>query len=102
MRSILLAIFTAGLTIILGVAVVLMPRTNSALTIAESISQLLNEEGLHVVYVNGIVVFRDNRIIVEAGDTAEIEVHNKTLVPSAGSGLIRILVNNTHAVILRF
>ena len=99
MRAVLLTLFTAGLTIVLGLAVLLVPKPSQALAVAESIAGLMDKEGVHKVYVSGIVVFEGNRIIVQIGDdSAEVHV-NKTL-SGAGSGLVVIYVNETHAVIL--
>ena len=99
MRAVFLTLFTAGLTIVLSLAVLLVPKPSQALAVAESIAGLMDKEGVHKVYISGIVVFEGNRIIVQIGDySAEVHV-NKTL-SGAGSGLITIYVNKTHAIIL--
>jgi len=101
MRALNLILFTISIVLILGIVIYLPRPSSRAYITCREIEKLLAKKGLHKIYINGIVEFQDNKIVVYIhGEKAETNVHGVVLLNSRGQGTMLIVVNKTYAWII--
>ena len=101
MRSLLLVLFTLGIVALTVTVASYIPEpVPPSDQVARRIAELASKPGLHELYVNGIVVFRNGRVIVEiSGYSAEASA-NVVLQDGAASGLIAVYSDGRSAKLL--